>query len=182
MSKRNSFLAPLLALALTMSASSARAQQLPNPYGPPISIDLARKATAQTVAEARKTNILVAIAVVDPAGELVSFEKMDGTQNASVNMAIAKARTAALYKRATKVFQDRLAAGGDGLRALKMVDVMPAAGGIPLIVDGKIVGAIGVSGGTPPQDHQRAQVGVDSLRWASIAKAGPKVLHYDGQL
>jgi uncharacterized protein GlcG (DUF336 family) len=98
----------------------------------------------------------MAVTVVDPSGELVFFEKMDGTQFGSIEVSIAKARSAALFKRPTKVFEDGLAAGGVGLRALKVPGAMPVEGGIPLIENGKIIGAVGVSGGQPPQDGQCA--------------------------
>jgi uncharacterized protein GlcG (DUF336 family) len=93
---------------------------LPNPYGAPVSLDDAKKAAAPALAEARKNNWLMAVAIVDPAGHLVYFEKMDGTQTGSVTVAIAKARSAALFKRSTKTFQDTLAGGGEGLRVLNL--------------------------------------------------------------
>ena len=136
---------------------------LPNPYGLAISIEHAKRAAAPALAEARKNNWLMAVAIVDPAGNLVYFEKMDGTQNGSVNVAIAKARSAALFKRSTKAFQDTLAAGGEGLRILKLDLAVPVEGGLPLVVDGHIVGAIGLSGGTSPQDGQCAQAGAAAL-------------------
>ena len=105
----------------------------------------------------------MAVAVADPAGNLVYFEKMDGTQHGSVNVAIAKARSAALFKRPTKAFQDTLAAGGEGLRILKIDLAVPVEGGEPLIMNGQIVGAIGVSGGTSQQDGQCARAGADAL-------------------
>jgi uncharacterized protein GlcG (DUF336 family) len=92
------------------------------------------------------------------------FRKMDGTQTGSVTVAIAKARSAALFKRSTKTFQDTLAGGGEGLRVLKLENAVPVEGGLPLIVDGKIVGAIGLSGGTSQQDGQCAQAGVNALQ------------------
>jgi glc operon protein GlcG len=137
---------------------------LPNPYGPPITLDAARKAAAPAVAEANANNWRMAVAIVDPAGELVYFEKMDGAQNGSVKVAIAKARSAALFKRPTKVFQDTLAAGGDGLRILGLENAIPVEGGVPLVVDGHIVGAIGLSGGTSQQDGQCAKAAVDALK------------------
>jgi len=151
-------------LALVALATPMEAQMLPNPYGPAITLDNARKAAAPAVAEARKNSWMMAVAVVDPAGELVYFEKMDGTQNGSVTVAIAKARSAALFKRPTKAFQDTLAAGGDGLRILRLENAVPVEGGIPLIMDGKIVGAIGLSGGTSQQDGQCAQAGAAALK------------------
>ncbi len=138
-------------------------RMLPNPYGPAVTIEHAKRAAAPALAEARKNNWLMAVAVADPAGNLVYFEKMDGTQHGSVNVAIAKARSAALFKRPTKAFQDTLAAGGEGLRILKIDLAVPVEGGEPLIVNGQIVGAIGVSGGTSQQDGQCARAGADAL-------------------
>lgn len=106
----------------------------------------------------------MAVAVVDPAGMLVYFEKMDGTQSGSVQVAIGKARTSAQFKRPTKVFQDNIAAGGEGLRVLAIDGVVPVEGGLPLAIDGKIVGAIGVSGGTAAQDGQCAKPGADAVK------------------
>ncbi len=137
---------------------------LPNPYGLPITLDNAKTAAALALAEARKNNWMMAVAVVDPAGNLVYFEKMDGTQTGSVAIAIAKARSAALFKRSTKTFQDTLASGGEGLRVLKLENAVPVEGGLPLVMDGKVVGAIGLSGGTSAQDGQCAQAGANVLK------------------
>jgi uncharacterized protein GlcG (DUF336 family) len=138
--------------------------QLPNPYGLPISLENAKKIAAPAIAEATKNNWSVAVAVVDPSGNLVYYEKMDNTQLGSANVAIDKARSAALFKRPTKAFQDALAAGGDSVRLLRLQGVVPVEGGIPLVIDGKIVGAIGVSGGTSAQDAQCAKAGADALK------------------
>ena len=86
----------------------------------------------------------MAVAIVDISGDFVFFEKMDGTQAASVSIAVDKARSAARFKRPTKALQDALAAGGEGLRLLALYGAVPVEGGLPLIADGKIVGAIGV--------------------------------------
>jgi len=94
----------------------------------------------------------------------VYFERMDEVQQGSVDVAIAKARSAARFKRATKVFQDGLAAGGAGLRLLSLEGAVPVEGGIPLVVGGKIVGAIGASGGTSEQDGVVAAAGVAALK------------------
>src|ERR1022692_5305844 len=117
--------------------------QMPNPYGLSISAEDAKKAGALSLAEARKNNWTVAVAVVDPSGNLVYYEKMENTQLGSANISIDKARSAALFKRPTKAFQDALAAGGEGLRILRLQGATPVEGGIPLVSDGKIVGAIG---------------------------------------
>ena len=138
--------------------------QLPNPYGSSITLDSARKAAAPAIAEAQKNNWRMAVAVVDISGDLVYFEKMDGTQAASVNIAVDKARSSARFKRPTKALQDALAAGGAGLRMLALEGAVPVDGGVPLIADGKIVGAIGVSGGTSDQDAQCAKAGADSVK------------------
>ena len=99
------------------------------------------------------------MAIVDTGGYLVYFEKIDNTQLGSANVAIEKARSAALFERPTKVFQEGLAAGGDGLRLLRLEGAVPLEGGIPLLMDGKIVGAIGVSGATSQQGGQCAKAG-----------------------
>jgi uncharacterized protein GlcG (DUF336 family) len=127
-------------------------------------VDVAKKAAAAAVAEARKNNFTMAIAVVDPNGTLVYFEKMDNTQNGSANIAVDKAKSAALFKRPTKAFQDILAAGGEGLRILALQGAVPVDGGIPIIVAGKIIGAIGASGGSSAQDGQVAKAGADSVK------------------
>jgi glc operon protein GlcG len=138
--------------------------QMPNPYGLPISLENAKKAAAPALAEAAKNNWNMAVAIVDPSGNLIYYEKMDSTQLGSANVAIDKARSAALFKRPTKALQDALAAGGDGLRILRIQGAVPVEGGIPLVADGKIVGAIGVSGGTSVQDGQCAKAGADTVK------------------
>ena len=153
----------LLAVVVVLSGAPALAQ-LPNPYGAPISLENAKKMAAAAAAEARKNSWNVAIAIVDPAGALVYFEKLDGTQNASVTVAIEKARTSAQFKRATKAFQDVVAAGGDGLRILSLPGAVPVEGGVPALVDGRIVGAIGVSGATSAQDGQVAAAAVAAIK------------------
>ena len=135
----------------------------PQSYGAAIDLEAAKKVAAPALAEARKNNWAMAVAIVDTAGELVYFEKMDDTQTGSVVVAVDKARSAARFKRPTKAFQDTLAAGGDGLRVLGLSGVVPVEGGVPIVVGGKIVGAIGVSGGTSPQDGQCARAGVEAV-------------------
>jgi len=154
------FLVLLLAVVFSLTAPA----QMPNAYGPPIALDAAKKVAAPALAEAAKNNWLVAVAIVDPAGNLVYYEKMDNTQLGSANVSIDKARSAALFKRPTKAFQDSLAAGGDAVRVLRLQGAMPLEGGIPLLVEGKIVGAIGVSGSTSAQDGQCAKAGADTLK------------------
>ena len=150
---------------IIVTALIARAQTAPAPaYGMPIGIESAKRVAVAAIAEARKNSWTMAIAVVDTAGNLVYFEKMDGTQTGSVNVAIEKARSAALFRRPTKSFQDTVAQGGVGLRMLGLPGAVPVEGGVPLIEAGKIVGAIGTSGGTSEQDGQSAQAGVNVLK------------------
>jgi uncharacterized protein GlcG (DUF336 family) len=135
----------------------------PQAYGTPITLEAAKRVAAPALTEASRNNWAMAVAVVDGAGDLVYFEKMDATQAGSVVIAIDKARSAARFKRPTKAFQDMLAAGGDGWRVLGLNGAVPVEGGVPIVIDGKIVGAIGVSGGTSPQDGQCARAGADAV-------------------
>jgi len=153
----------LTAILLAPAATTAVAQ-MPNPYGPPITSETAKKAAAAALAEARRNNWTMAAAVVDTGGDLVYFEKIDGTQAASTLIAQDKARSAVRFKRPTKDMQDVLAGGGAGLRFLALQGAVPVEGGVPLVVDGKIVGAIGVSGGTSAQDGQCARAGADAVK------------------
>jgi len=134
-----------------------------NSYGPSIGLESAKQAAAAAQAEARRNGWTMVVAVVDISGELVYFEKSDDAQNGSVKVAVAKARSAALFKRPTKAFQDALAAGGDGLRILSLEGAVPVEGGMPLVVNDRIVGAIGVSGGTSQEDGVCAKAGVGAL-------------------
>ena len=156
--KKLLFAAPLMLLLATPATSQTMS------YGPNINLETAKKIAAPAIAEARKNNWNMAVAIVDTAGDLVYFEKMDDTQIGSVQVAQSKARSAARFKRATKAFQDALAAGGEGLRILALDGAIPVEGGIPLVVGGKIVGAIGASGGTSQQDGVVAQAGASALK------------------
>ena len=161
---KKSLLISVLSLTLLMVWGWPALAQMPNAYGLPINLETAKKITAPAVAEARKNNWTMAVAILDIGGNLVYFEKMDGTQTGSVRVAIGKARSAVMFKRSTKVFQDAVAAGGDGLRILRLEGAVPIEGGLPLVMDGKIVGAIGVSGATSAQDGVAAKAGADALK------------------
>ena len=152
----------LIAVAAMLVSFAAQAQ-VPQ-YGASINLEQARKAVAAAMAEARKIGIPMAIAVVDTAGNLVAFDKMDNTQTASVGVSIDKAVSSAIYRRPTKVFQDGLAGGGAGLRILQLRGANAVEGGVPAVMDGKIIGGIGVSGGTVEQDAQCAKAGADALK------------------
>ena len=133
------------------------------PYGLSITLAQAKKAAAAALAPAHANNWTMVIAIVDPGGFLVYLEKMDQTQVGSVAIAEQKARSAAIFKRPTKVFQDRLARGGDGLLVLRLQDAIPVEGGLPIVVDGKLIGALGVSGGSSAEDEVCAEAGAKAL-------------------
>jgi glc operon protein GlcG len=134
------------------------------PIGPPVSVETAKKAAAAALAEARKNNWLMAAAVVDTHGTLVYYEKMDNTQLASAEVCIDKARSAALFKRPTKALQDAIAGGGAGLRVFALRGAVPVEGGLPLEADGKLIGAIGLSGGQSNEDGQCAAAGANAIK------------------
>jgi len=134
------------------------------PIGPPVNVETAKKAAAAALAEARKNNWLMAAAVVDPNGTLVYYEKMDNVQLASADVCIDKARSAALFKRPTKALQDAIASGGAGLRVFALRGAVPVEGGVPLEIDGKLAGAIGLSGGQSNEDGQCATAGANAIK------------------
>ena len=157
----------LFAAALAFGATlalgcAAEAQRLPNLYGLPIGVADARKAIAAAEAESVKNGWLMACAVVDPAGILVAYEKMDGTQNAAARIAIAKARAAALFKRPTKALEDVLAGGR--MAILGLPGAVPVEGGLPILAQDQIVGAMGCSGGASAQDAQVARAGLEAIK------------------
>ena len=155
----------ILALFVFVALASGLRAQAPTPdYGAPIPLADAKRALAAAQAEAVKNKWNVAIAIVDSGGHLVAYERLDSTQYGSVDVALEKARSAAAFRRPTKVFQDAVAAGGEGLRLLKLPGGMPSEGGLPLVIGGKIVGAIGVSGVTSAQDGVIAAAGVAGLK------------------
>ena len=141
-------------------------------YGPSLRLDAAKRAAAAALAEAARNSWAMAVAIVDIAGELVYFEKMDDTQNGSVKVAMAKARSAALFKRPTKAFQEALTATPDGLRILGLEGAVPVEGGVPLLAGGAIVGAVGVSGGTSQEDGVCARAAASCSRPSAARTAG----------
>jgi glc operon protein GlcG len=156
-------LAGALALAL-LTAGPAPAQTVPPPYGPPIGIENARKVMAAAEAEASKNNWAVVIAIIDSGGHVVMMHRYDNVQLSSIEISQGKAKTALMFKRPTKVLDDAISSGGSGLRFLSLKDIVPLEGGLPLVLDGKIVGAIGVSGVLSSQDAQIARAGLDGLK------------------
>ena len=127
-----------------------------------LSLEDARKAAAAAAAEAKKNKWSVAIAVVDDGGHLVYFERIDETQIGSIDIAIGKARTAANYKRPTKALEDAL--NGGQYAVVTYPNTLPREGGVPILIDGKVAGGIGVSGVKSSEDAQAANAGVDALK------------------
>jgi glc operon protein GlcG len=137
----------------------------PTPYGEPVNIETAKKVAAAAVAELNKRNWRgMCISIVDPHGELVYFERDDNCQFASISISQHKARTAARYRRPTVVFERLLAKGGFFAYLPTLDDVIMSRGGNPLVIGGKIIGAIGVSGGTGSQDDTISQAGAAAVK------------------
>lgn len=154
---RNFLVAALLALG-ALASIPAQAQLADKKV---ITLEGAKKIAAAAEAEALRNKWTVVIAIVDDGGQLVYLQRIDGTQTGSIEVAIRKARTAAAFKRPSKVFEDAIAGGRHALLALPAV--LPLEGGLPLMVNGQLVGAIGVSGVTSQQDGMVAKAGADAL-------------------
>lgn len=134
------------------------------PYGSPIGLEAAKKVMAVAEAEAAKNNWPMAIVILDSTGHTVMLHKLDNTQYGSIRVAELKAQSALDFRRPSKVFEDLVAQGGIGLRTLALPGAAPFEGGVPIVSDGKVVGAVGVSGGTAPQDGQVAKVAADTVK------------------
>jgi glc operon protein GlcG len=145
-----------------MSAKPAPGPKLP-PYGRSITIAEAKKIATAALAPAIDNGWTMVIAIVDPGGHLVYLEKLDQTQVGSVVIAEQKARSAAIFKRPTKMFQERLARGGDGLLVLRLAGAIPVEGGLPIVAGGELIGALGVSGGSSAEDEVCAEAGAAAL-------------------
>ncbi len=164
--KTKSMLFILFLVIINIIPSVAQTQKPAAPpltYGEPIRLEQAEKVMAAALQEATKNNWTMAIAIVDTGGKLVLFKKMDNTQIGSIDVAISKATTANNFKRPSKVFEDAVAGGGIGLRVLSLPGVAPLEGGELILLNGKIIGAIGVSGAQSPQDGQVARTGVSAV-------------------
>lgn len=155
------WIARVCALVATAAFAVAATAQVPS-YGTAVNLDTAKKVAAAAAIEAKKNNWPVAIAIVDNHGTLVYYEMLDDTQTASAIVAIEKARTSAMFRRPSKAFEDAVAGGR--VAVLGLTGAMPIEGGLPIVVAGKIIGAIGVSGVTSQQDAQVARAGVDALK------------------
>jgi glc operon protein GlcG len=153
-----------LGAIVALTSISAMAQQATPPYGTPISLEQAKKIIAAGEAEAQKNKFFVVITVVDTGGYVVATHRLDNTQLGSIAAAEGKARTAVLFRRPSKAFEDAVAGGGIGLRVLGLQGAVPYDGGVPIMVDGKIIGAVGVSGMLPQQDGQVANAAAGGLK------------------
>jgi uncharacterized protein GlcG (DUF336 family) len=144
------------ALALAAAAPAAHAQQRPD-YGPTVTTAAAKKIAAGVIAECAANKWNVAVAIVDTHGFLVYFERMENTQTASMDIAIGKARAAATYRRPTRVFMEAI---NKAPATATLPGVFASPGGMPIMVDGKVTGGVGVSGVTGEQDEQCAKAGL----------------------
>jgi uncharacterized protein GlcG (DUF336 family) len=159
-----------IVLAATFQAFAQQAPTAPPPpapppaYGPPITLETAKKVMAAAEAEAVKNNWAVVITILDSGGNMVMMHRFDDTQLASIPIAEGKARTALMFKQPSKNLEEAIAAGGRGLRFTPLGNITPIEGGHPIIVDGKIIGAIGVSGVLSVHDTQIARAGIDALK------------------
>jgi uncharacterized protein GlcG (DUF336 family) len=163
MSLMRAFALAAAVAGLSLGVTAAAAQGLPPPYGPPITLDAARQVMAAAEAEAEKNKWPVVIAIIDSGGNIVMLHRRDDSQLAAIATAEGKARTALYFKRPTKLLDEVISGGGAGLRFLALKDFTPLEGGMPIMVEGKIVGAIGVSGVLSAQDTQIARAGIDAL-------------------
>jgi uncharacterized protein GlcG (DUF336 family) len=155
-------LSVICCIALFAVAGIAMAQQMPNPYGPNLSLATAKKVAAAAAEEAAKLKINVVIAIVDTGGNVVYLERFDVVQWGSVEVALHKAKCSVGYKRPTKAFEDFIAKGNTAYLTLDGISAIE--GGVPIMHDGKIIGAIGVSGGTAAQDGEVARAGAAMVK------------------
>jgi glc operon protein GlcG len=153
----------VFAQAPTPAPASTAVSTANLPYGPPITLDQAKRAMAAAELEAAKNSWQVAITILDSGGNVVMFHRIDNAQLSATSVSEGKARTALEFKRPSKALDDAIAGGGAGLRLLALKNITPIEGGLPMVVDGKIIGAIGVSGALSSQDAQVAKTGADAL-------------------
>jgi glc operon protein GlcG len=151
----------IFGIMLSGFVTFAAAQPRP-PYGADVTLEQAKKIAAATVAESQKNSWRMAIAIVDNHGMLVYFERMADTQTASVQVALDKAQAAAMYRRPTKAFEDGIAKGRTALLGLR--GATPIEGGLPIMLGGKVIGGIGVSGANSDEDAAAAVAGLKVLQ------------------
>ena len=151
----------LCAAVFMLGLGQAGAQQRPS-YGQAVSLETAKKIAVASIAEARRNNWNVAVAILDNHGMLIYYEMMDDTQTSSATIAIEKGRTAAMFRRPSKAFEDGISGGR--MAILGLPGAPPIDGGLPIFVGGKIIGAVGVSGVNSDQDAQIARAGLEALK------------------
>jgi len=163
---RKAVLTSLAIGVAVLFAAEARAQAPapPPPYGEAINSETAKKAAAAAVAESRKNNWAMCVAVAAPSGDLVYFERMDNCQFASIAISQHKAKAAATFRRPTKAFADAIAASPGNVALLTLDGIIASEGGFPIVIGGKIVGSIGCSGATGQQDGVACQAGVNAVK------------------
>ena len=162
----------VMMVVLTVTSASAQAPTAPAApaaapppmYGAPITLEQAKKVMAGAEAEAKKNNWNMVITILDSGGNLVMTHRMDGAQFGSIEVAREKAYSAVAFRRPTKAFEDGVAQGGANLRILRLPGASPLEGGVPIVVDGKLIGAIGVSGALSTQDAQTARAGIEAMK------------------
>jgi uncharacterized protein GlcG (DUF336 family) len=155
-----------LVCAFALSAVPALAQSLTAPappYGPPITLEQAKRVMAAAELEAAKNSWQVAITILDSGGNLIMFHRIDNSQLSAITVSEGKARTALEFKLPSKALDDAIARGGPGMRLLALKNITPIEGGLPIVIDGRIIGAIGVSGSVSSHDQQIARAGINAL-------------------
>lgn len=150
-----------MTMTATNGGAAAPGQNIPGPYGPPVTLDRARAIVDAAHREARAQGMTMAFAVVLPSGDPILLEVMDGTQSASITIAPAKARAAARFRRPTKMFADAVAAGNLGM--LSLDEIVAIEGGVPIVANGRVIGALGVSGGTSAEDGEIAAAALGAV-------------------
>ena len=151
----------LCAAVFALAAAQTMAQQRPG-YGTAVNLETAKKIAAGSIAEARRNNWNVAVAILDNHGMLIYYEMLDDTQTSSATIAIEKGRTAAMFRRPSKAFEDGIMSGRVAI--LGLPGATPIEGGLPIVVNGKIIGGVGVSGVNSDQDAQIARAGLEALK------------------
>ena len=162
----------IVGATLLVAATVVHAQQPPTvapappppPYGAPITLEQAKKVMAGAEAEATKNKWNVCMVVLDSGGNVVMMQRMDGAQWGSIEVAREKAYSAVAFRRPSKAFEEALGQGGVNLRVLRIPGASPLEGGLPIVVDGKLIGAVGVSGVLATQDAQISRAGIDALK------------------
>ena len=162
--KTISLFSALIFCAFTLAAQTTAQKSTVVAYGENITLQAAKKIAADCEKFATEKQWTIIVAIVDTGGNLVLLQKMDNTQIGSIDVAIAKAKTANAFKRPTKTFEDGLAAGGSSIRILNVPGITPVDGGEPIMSNGKIIGALGISGMSSAQDGEVVKAALSALK------------------